>query len=123
MNLELGACYSYLGPTFTRGQYLENYFDPTLYNPAQAVSFNTTAASSVTGLGSIVSGSGNPFNGMIQENSAGIPSGFGTHRKNQVSPRFGFSYDPFADGRTAILAESGSFFERVRQSVNSFDAL
>ncbi len=120
LTLEFGARYAYLGPTYTRGKFLENYFDPALYNPAQAATFdmnnpNPSFRNSIIG--------GNPFNGMIQEGASGIPLGFGTHRKNQVDPRLGFSYDPFGDGKTAIRGGFGTFFERVRQNVNSFDAL
>src|SRR5260370_202659 len=60
---------------------------------------------------------------MCEESSGGIRVGVGTHRKNEVSPGFGFAYGPFGDGRTAIGGGFGSFFERVRQNVNSFDAL
>ncbi len=41
LSLEYGLRWAYLGPTYSHGKYLENYFDPSLYNPAQAVSINT----------------------------------------------------------------------------------
>lgn len=111
--LEFGARYAYLGPTYTRGSFLTSYFDPALYDPAKAVRIDTAK-----GLlqGSIVPGSGDPFNGMVQENTPGVPSGFGRHRKNQVAPRFGFAYDPWGNGKTAVRAGFGVFFERIRQS-------
>ncbi|HEX2711669.1 MAG TPA: carboxypeptidase regulatory-like domain-containing protein [Candidatus Acidoferrales bacterium] len=120
LTIEFGVRYAYLGPTYTRGQVLENYFDPSLYDPSKAVVFdlnnpNPSFRNSIIG--------GNPFNGMVQESSPGIPSGFGQHRRNQVAPRFGFAYDPFGSGRTSIRGGFGTFFERIRQNVNSFDAL
>ena len=116
LTLEFGARYVYLGPTYTYGKLLMYYFDPAAYNPAQAVTFdtgNTITRGSITG--------GNFSNGMVQEGAAGYPLGFADHRKNQVAPRFSFAYDPFGDGKTAIRAGAGVFYERIRQNVNSFD--
>jgi hypothetical protein len=69
----------------------------------------------------VIPGSGDPFNGMVRENEGGIPSGFGTHRKNQVSPRFGFAYAHNA--KTVVRGGFGTFFERMRQNVNNFGGL
>ncbi len=120
LTLEYGLRYVYLGPTYTRGRFLQNYFDPARYDPAKAVRIDTRS-----GLrnGSIIPGSGDPFNGMVEEGSSGIPLGFAKHRRNQVSPRFGFAFDPFGDGKTSIRGGFGTFFERIRQNVNSFDGL
>jgi hypothetical protein len=119
LTLDLGIRWAYLGPTYTTGKYLENYWDPALYNPAKAVSINT--ASGFT-RGSIIPGSGDPYNGIVQEGN-GIPSGFATHRYNNWEPRFGFAFDPTGNGRTALRGGFGIFHERIRQNVNSFDAL
>src|SRR5262249_47918047 len=115
-----GARYVYLGPTYTRNHYLQNYWSPTLYNPAKAVQIDIS--NNLT-KGSIVTGSGDPFNGVVQENASGIPSGFGTHHKDQVSPRFGFAWSPGKNGKTSIRGGFGTFFERMRQNVNSFDGM
>ena len=45
-----------------------------------------------------------PFNfpGMVVSSDTSYPAGFRTQQPIQVSPRFGFSYDPFGNGKTAI---------------------
>ncbi len=85
LTLEYGARYAYLGPTFTLGDLLQNYFFVDKYDPARAVRIET--ANGPTN-GSIIPGSGDPFNGMVEEGN-GIPTGGVQHRKNQISPRFG----------------------------------
>lgn len=120
LTLDYGLRYAYLGPTFTYGKLLANYFDPTLYNAANAVQIQT--ASGLT-QGSIIPGSGNPFNGLVQEGTNGIPAGYAKHRYNNFEPRVGFAIDAFGDGKTAVRGGAGIFHERVRQNINSFDLL
>jgi len=119
LTLEYGARYAYLGPTFTTGDLLQNYFFADRYDPAKAVSIQTAGGAAK---GSIIPGSGDPFNGIVQEGN-GIPSGGVQHRKNQLAPRFGFALDLFGDGRTAIRGGFGQFFERQRQNNTYFDGL
>ncbi|MGH9936542.1 MAG: carboxypeptidase regulatory-like domain-containing protein [Blastocatellia bacterium] len=119
LTLEFGARYAYLGPTFTTGDLLQNYFLVDKYDLARAVRIETATGPA---RGSIIPGSGDPFNGMIQEGK-GIPSGGVEHRKNQISPRFGFAWDVFGNGKTAVRGGFGNFFERQRQNNTYFDGL
>jgi len=42
------------------------------------------------------------FPGMVLSSDSSYPAGFRKQHGVQVSPRFGFSYDPFGNGKTAI---------------------
>jgi hypothetical protein len=119
LTLEFGLRWAYLGPTYTKGQFLQNYFSPAAYDPSKAVRIDTAP-----GLrnGSIIANSGDPFNGLIQEGN-GIPRGFAQRRYNNWGPRFGFAWDVFGTGRTAVRGGGGMFHERIRQNVNNFDGL
>jgi hypothetical protein len=119
LTLDYGLRVAYLGPTYSVGDYLQHFFVPEAYDPSQAVDIRTG-----TGMlrGSIVPGSGNFANGMIQGGTDGLPRGAIDPTIN-LAPRAGFSWDVAGDGRTAIRAGFGIFYERYRQNNLNFDGL
>jgi hypothetical protein len=119
LTLDYGLRVAYLGPTYTTGEFLQNYFVPDAYDPSKAVSIFT--GSGVL-RGSIIPGSGNFFNGMIEEGTAGFPKGAIDHTID-LAPRVGFSWDVAGDGKTAVRAGYGVFYERFRQNNLNFDGL
>ncbi len=135
LTLDYGLRWGYLGPTYTVQPFFQNYFDPTRYNPANAVTLNTHQGNYFNAICSaaLVTADpqstcpaggpfGDPFNGIVQEGH-GIPAGFADHKYANFAPRFGFAYDVFGDGKTAVRGGAGVFYERIRQNVNSFDGL
>jgi hypothetical protein len=125
LTLDYGLRYELIGPTYTTGQYHQYYFVPGDYSQANAVSINI--APNIPGQaptqGSIISGSGNPYNGMVQEGTQGLPKGGINLRWNNFGPRIGFAYDVFGDGRTALRGGVGIFFERQQQNVFNFGGI
>jgi hypothetical protein len=112
-NLTLTAAvrYEYFQPEYEQHN-LFGAFDPVLFNPADAPTVNPD--------GTIVPGTGNPLNGIIvggKQSFAGAnvsPYGralFPSH-KNAFAPRIGFSWDPFSNGKMAIRAGYGIFYDR-----------
>src|ERR1700730_11438510 len=130
LSLEFGVRYQHPGPTYTQGNNITS-FDPALYNPAQAVivtSKNTIDSSK----------GGNRFNGLVRAGNgvpadqlarvpngnspqvlavpAGAPRGF-YDAENLFAPRFGFSYSPFKDDRTAIRGGFGIFYDKPEGNI------
>jgi hypothetical protein len=99
---------------------------PTLYAPIstpqgrRAVNPRTGDILPAVYIGAFVPGTGNPFNGAVVASDKDYPRGFRDQAPILYEPRFGISYDPFGDGKTAIRTGFGIFHNTVAPGVRGF---
>lgn len=99
---------------------------PALYRPVgtpqgrRAVNPLTGEILPAVFIGAFVPGSGDAFNGSVLASDKDYPRGFRDQEHILPEVRFGFAYDPFGDGKTAIRGGFGTFHNTVAPGVRGF---
>ena len=100
------------------GTQRERYHNAWNWDPAHYVA----GASALNPDGTLVSG-GNQFNGWVDCGVGGIPVGCTKGHLFNPAPRIGFAFDPKGDGKWAVRAGYGVFFEHMNATEAGTGAL
>jgi hypothetical protein len=121
LTLQLGFRYDALPHAWERANQVSN-FDPALYAPGSAPTWNSDGSMSIRGPGfTYTNDAWFYLNGMGLAGQAGFPRGLVANNYNSWQPRFGFSDDLFGNGKTVLRGGFGTFFERL-QGNDIYDA-
>lgn len=103
--LDYGMRFAWIPPQYDARNQVA-LFDPSAYNPANAVQFDSS--------GNIIPGTGDPLNGMRFASDGTLQKSGWNDRGIMPEPRLGFAYDLFSSHKTILRGGLGMTHDRMQ---------